>query len=109
MKLLLVTSLKEYQKTITNIMDRAGIEVFSVTETIGFRDHRTPVLLDNWFSSGSEQADSIFLFSFTEESKTDHALQLIVQHNNENQTGFPIRAFILPVEKSTYALTVTKN
>ena len=106
MKLLLVTSLKEYQKTVAHIMDRAGIEVFSVSETTGFKDHNKPVLLDNWFSSGNEQADAIFLFSFTEDSKSEQALKLIHQHNTENNTGFPIRAFILPVEKSTYDLKV---
>lgn len=102
MKLLVVTSLKEYQKKVAHILDQAGIEVFSVSETIGFKDHHTSNLLDNWFSRGSEQFDSIFLFSFTEEVKSEHALELIKKYNVENETGFPIRAFIIPVDKSSY-------
>ena len=102
MKLLVVTSLKEYQKTVSGIIEKAGIEVFSVSETIGFKDHRTPNLLDNWFSSGSEHFDSIVLFTFTEETKAELALTLIQKHNAENETGFPLRAFIMPVEKSSY-------
>jgi hypothetical protein len=39
MKLLFVTSLKEYQKTVADILNKAEIPVFSVTETIGFKDH----------------------------------------------------------------------
>jgi hypothetical protein len=101
MKLLLVTCLKEYQKAVGHIMEYAGIEVFSVSETTGFKDHHESFLLNNWFSSGSEQADAIFLFSITENSKSEQALKLIHQHNLENNTGFPIRAFILPVEKSS--------
>jgi hypothetical protein len=31
MKLLVVTSLKEYQKAVAKIMDQSGIEVFSAT------------------------------------------------------------------------------
>ncbi len=104
MKLLLVTSLKEDQKRIVDIMDRAGVEVFSLSDTVGFKNQHRPVLLDNWFGSGGEQADSIFLFSFTDESKTEEALRLIRQDNAENKNGFPIRAFVLPVEKSTYDL-----
>lgn len=103
MKLLVVTSLKEYQKKVAHILDQAGIEVFSVSETIGFKDRHTSNLLDNWFSSGNDQFDSIFLFSFTEEVKADHALELIKKYNVENNTGFPVRAFIVPVEKSSYA------
>jgi hypothetical protein len=101
MKLLVVTSLKEHQKSVAKIMDLAGITVFSVTETIGFKDHHTPNLLDNWFSSGGEQFDSIFLFSFTDCTRADQALSLIGKYNAENNTGFPIRAFVMPVEKSS--------
>lgn len=102
MKLLVVTSLKDYQKKVAHILDMAGITVFSVSETIGFKDHQASNLLDNWFSSGSEQFDSIFLFSFTEDAKAENALELIRDYNAENNTGFPVRAFIVPVDKSSY-------
>ena len=105
MKLLVITSLKEYQKQVSHILDAAGIEVFSVSETIGFKDHRRPSLLDNWFSSGSEQFDSIFLFSFTEHSKAETAIELIKKFNTVNESGFPLRAFIIPVEQSSYIKT----
>lgn len=101
MKLLVVTSLKEYQKNVVKIMDLAGITVFSVTETIGFKDQHTPALLDNWFSSGSEQFDSIFLFSFTEAAKADQVLSLIESYNAQSKMVFPIRAFVMAVEKSS--------
>lgn len=102
MKLLFVTSLKEYQKTVAAILYKADISVFSVTETIGFKDHHKTNLLDNWFSSGTERFNSIFVFSFTEGSKTEKALELIKEHNAANETMFPIRAFIVPVEKSSH-------
>lgn len=103
MKLLVVTSLKDDQKKVSRILEEAGITVFSVSETIGFKDHKSSNLLDNWFSSGSEQFDSIFLFSFTDALKADAALDRIRKHNTENETPFPVRAFIIPVEKSSYA------
>ena len=100
MKLLVVTSLKEYQKKVAQLLDLASITVFSVTETIGVKDHQESNLLDDWFSSGGAQFDSIFLFSFADAAKADQALSLIKKYNTENETGFPIRAFVLPVEKS---------
>jgi hypothetical protein len=102
MKLLFVTSLKEYQKIVADILNKAGIPVFSVTETIGFKDQHDTNLLDNWFSSGSEQFNSIFAFSFADEARSYKAMELIKEHNAKNETGFPIRAFIVPVEKSSY-------
>jgi hypothetical protein len=101
MKLLVVTSLKEYQKKVAQLLDQAKITVSSVTATMGVKDQQESNLLDNWFSSGSEQSDSIFQFSFTDAAKADQALLLIRKYNAENDTGFPIRAFVLPVEKST--------
>jgi hypothetical protein len=101
MKLLVITSLKEYQSKLAHIMELAGIPIFSVSETIGFKDHKTSNLLDNWFSSGNEQFDSIFIFSFIEQRKAERALELIKTYNSENVTGFPIHAFIIPVDKSS--------
>ncbi|HEY5749287.1 MAG TPA: hypothetical protein VIU12_24635 [Chryseolinea sp.] len=104
MKLLVITSLKEYQKKVAEIMDLSGITAFSITETIGFKDHRAPNRLDNWFSSGSENFDSVFLFSFTDEEKADKALALVKRFNADDETGFLIHAFILPVDKSSYSI-----
>lgn len=104
MKLLVVTSLKEYQKTVSKILEQAQIDVFSVSETIGFKDHAVPNLLDQWFSSGSDQFNSIFLFSFTVKTKAEEAMQLIKKYNEEHQTKFPIRAFIIPVDESSHEL-----
>ena len=104
MKLLVITSLKEYQSKLAHIMEEAEIPIFSVSETIGFKDHKTPNLLDNWFSSGNEQFDSIFMFSFIEQKKAERALELIQTYNTENVTGFPIHAFIIPVDRSSIAV-----
>lgn len=104
MKLLIVTSLKEYQKEVAIIFKQVGIKVFSVSETTGFKEDHSENLLDSWFSSGKEHFNSIFLFSFTTDTNAETALKLIQIHNEENHTNFPIRAFIVPVEKSSYSV-----
>jgi len=101
MKLLVITSLKEYQKKAAQILGEADIALFSVTETMGVKDYQDSNLLDNWFSTGGEQFDSIFLFSFTDLAKAERVLDLVKKYNNEHDTGFPIRVFIIPVDKST--------
>ena len=102
MKLLIVTSLKEYQQTVADIFEEAQIKVFSVTNTIGHKDDHKMNLMDNWFASGEEHFDSIFLFSFTEDNNAVTALGLIKKYNENMESEFPIRAFILPVEQSSY-------
>jgi len=102
MKLLIVTSLKEYQQTIADIFEEAQIKVFSVTNTIGHKDDHKMNLMDNWFASGDEHFDSIFLFSFTDDANAVTALELIKKYNENAVSEFPVRAFILPVEQSSY-------
>ncbi len=102
MKLLIVTSLKEYQKEVTKIFYRANITVFSASETMGFKENHSVNLLDSWFGNGKEHFDSIFLFSFTVEENANKAMELISAYNEASKTDFPIRAFIVPVEKSSY-------
>jgi len=102
MKFFIVTCLKEYQQEVTRIFKRANIRVFSVTDVVGFKDNPALNLLEDWFASGDEQFDSLMIFSFTSEENADQAMQLIQQYNDEAKTNFPVRAFIVPVEKSSF-------
>jgi hypothetical protein len=100
MKLFIVTSLKEYQDAVVRIFKVAKISVFSITEVVGFKDDHPLNLLEDWFASGDEKFDSRMIFSFTTDENAIHGMELIEAYNQSNDTGFPIRAFIVPVEKS---------
>lgn len=104
MKLLFVTSLKEHQAEVARILEQAGITVFSATETTGFKNTRDENLLTSWFARSRDEYNSVFLFSFTSGLNATRALQLIRDYNDSQTTGFPVRGFMLPVEKSSYEL-----
>lgn len=102
MKLVMVTSLKEYSEQVAVIFKKAGIRIYSATDTIGFKDDSEHNLMDSWFGMREALFDSVFLFSFTEDEQANTSLQLIREYNEENPGDFPIRAFILPVENSSH-------
>ncbi len=102
MKLLIVTSLKEHQTDVAKLLEQAGITVFSASETTGFKNPAEENLLTNWYARSRDQYNSIFLFSFTDTANANNTLELIRNYNQVNNTGFPIRAFMLPVEKASY-------
>lgn len=104
MKLLIITSLREYQEAIANILEQAGVKVFSASETSGFKNTEDHDLASSWFARTRDRADSIFLFSFTGSENASKALQLIRTYNEEEQTGFPVRAFVVPVEEASDVL-----
>ncbi|TZF82633.1 hypothetical protein FW774_14100 [Pedobacter sp. BS3] len=102
MKLLIVTSIKECRDKVADIFKETDIQVFSVSEIAGFKEGSPVSLTHNWFGSSGDSYDSIMLFSFTEKEKAEKALELIIAYNQSADTGFPVRGFILPVERSGY-------
>jgi hypothetical protein len=104
MKLLIITSLKEYQEAVAQILEKAGVKVFSASDTAGFKNVKDDDLADNWFARARERAESVFLFAFTQSENAITALDLIRKYNEEVQTGFPVRAFVVPVENASDTL-----
>lgn len=102
MKLLMITSIEEDLRSVSSIMEKAGITVFSVTETIGHKTEEHGYLPDNWFGKNDDGINALFFFSFTEDEKAFHALELVKKFNTENNKRFPARAFISPVEMVGY-------
>jgi hypothetical protein len=100
MKLFIVTCLKEYLGDVSKIFKRANIEVFSTDDIIGYRPGKSANLLEDWFASGEEQVNSIMIFTFTTETNAEQGIELIKNYNNNLKENFPVRAFVLPVEKS---------
>ncbi len=101
MKLLIVTCLKEYQDDVIKIFKKADIHAFSATQVIGYKDNNPPDLIENWFASGDELFDSLMIFSITAAENAEHGMNGIKIFNKETKTNFPVRVFIVPVERSS--------
>jgi L-ribulose-5-phosphate 3-epimerase UlaE len=102
MKLLIVAAIKEDTEIVSEILKKASIPIFSVTDTMGIKNGENGEMLDNWFGRGTGKFDSIFIFCFTTEQNVENAFQALSQYNASQNSTFPVRAFVLPVEKSLY-------
>ena len=102
MKLLIVAAIKEDSEKVGAILKKSSIPVFSITDTMGIRNTIDNNLIDDWFSRGTGKFDSVFIFCFTSEANTEEALREIEKYNNDQASEYPIRAFVLAVEKSLY-------
>ena len=102
MKMLIVTSIKEDLQHVSHILEAAAISVFSVSDTIGHKTEHNNYLLNNWFARSDAATSALFFFSFTENDKAVKAVELVKSFNAGKGDGFPIRAFILPVEGCSY-------
>lgn len=102
MKFFIVTCIQENQEIVQKILSKANISVYSSTEIVGYKSNQQPNLLEEWFAAGDEQCDSSMIFSFTQDENASEAMKLVIEYNNEHPSSFPIRAFTVPVEKTSF-------
>lgn len=96
--MLIITSIHEDLRAVSRIMEKAGVAVFSVSQTVGHKTAFHEFMPDHWFNKTDEGTESFFFFSFTDDDKARQAIELVKSFNAENKISFPIRGFVLPVE-----------
>ena len=100
MKLVIVTAVQEFHNDILKLFKKANIENFSESDIDGYKSSNGFVITPNWFGSKKGGNESNMFFSFTEEVQIDALFELIKEFNTHLETNNPIRAVVLPIEKS---------
>lgn len=102
MKLFIVTSLKECREDVIQLFKKANIPAFSSTNITGSKDINGNNIAEDWFASGDAQFDSMMQFSFTPDENAMLGMELVKEYNNNKDSKYPIRAFVLAVENSSH-------
>ena len=100
MKLVLVTAVEEFHKDVIKLFKKAGIENFSESEIDGYKNNNALLMSTNWFGAESASNESIMFFSFTDEMHIDTLFDLIKEFNTNLETNNPLKAIVVPIEKS---------
>jgi len=100
MKLLIVTVVEEFEKDVLRLFKKAGIDSFSSSGIDGYKNHTEVLRAASWFPSEKEGVESSLFFSFVEEDKIDTLFILIREFNTTLKTSNPIKAAVVPIEKS---------
>jgi len=99
MQLLIITTVKEYEKETVRLFKKSEITAFSNANINGFKTDDSENLISNWFSSTTDNIKSILFFTFTEKEKIDVLLSEIKTFNAAIESENPLRAIVLSVEK----------
>lgn len=99
MKFLVITCIKEFEKETVSLLKKAKITAFSSTDINGFKTQDPNNLIDNWFSSSTDNVKSILFFTFTDKNKIDQLLEEVKTFNQNTESNNPIRAIVLDIEK----------
>ncbi len=100
MKLLIVTVVEDYHEKVMKLFKQANIENFSESDIDGYKNAPSTMMSSSWFPSEKSGAESNLFFSFTEEDKIDQLFDLIEEFNKNLETNNPIKAVVVPIERS---------
>lgn len=99
MKLLLITSVKEFEKDIFKLFKNSKIEVYSTSSIEGHKLQKPTNIQDNWFSSQRDTLNSMMFFTFTSEELIGEMLKEIKTYNKEKASNNPVKAIVMNIEK----------
>ena len=64
----------------------------------GFKTQGTENLIDNWFSSSTDNVKSILFFTFTDKEKIGSLLEEVKIFNKNTESNNPLRAIVLDIK-----------
>ena len=99
MKMITIVGSIHFEPDIKKVLKEAGIKIYSQTKINGYNDDDDENLRSNWFAMSEGYQKSILFFSFDIKDKTDKALKLISEFNENIKSKSRIRAFVVPVEQ----------
>ncbi|MFM1971940.1 MAG: hypothetical protein RL185_622 [Bacteroidota bacterium] len=100
MKLLVIATIKEQVPDVSKLLKKASVPVFSVLDAIGVKNMVDEDMTDDWFGRGVGEFESAFIVSFTTANLADQVLGQITELNQTLGSAYPVRAFVLSVDKS---------
>ena len=98
MKLLLITSVEEFEKEVKNILKHSGVKAFSYQSVKGFKNNGEE--LGNWFSSDNIEIDSLLFTVFIESRYVDEIYNHIQDFNSGQKTLSHVHIATVQLEKS---------
>ncbi|MEN9489023.1 MAG: hypothetical protein RL494_1288 [Bacteroidota bacterium] len=100
MKLLLITSIQEFENDIKQILKKASVKSFSYKYVKGFKDNSADVLESNWFGSAVQENESVLFYAFVPIENVNIVFDLTEKFNEKQETISHIHIAVLNIEKS---------
>ena len=100
MKLLLITTIKEFEKNVKDLLVHSGVSVFSYTAVKGYKAEVQEGSADNWFASDVTESNSLMFMAFVEDEKMDEVCGKVKNFNAKQEFQSKVHVVTLNIEKS---------
>ena len=86
MKLVVITVIAEFDKTVKKMLKEANVLSYSYRDVKGYRDSTEDAVETNWFGSEMNETESIVFFAFVEKQNIDTLFDLVAKFNSKQET-----------------------
>ena len=100
MKLLLITTIKEFEKNVKDLLVHSGVSVFSYTTVKGYKAEGKEASADNWFASDVTESKSLMFMAFVADEKMDEVCGKVKNFNAKQEFQSKVHVVTLNIEKS---------
>lgn len=100
MKLLLITTIKEFEKNVKDLLVLSGVNVFSYTAVKGYKAESKEAHADNWFASDFTESNSLMFMAFVADDRLDEVCGKVKNFNAKQEFQSKVHVVTLDVEKS---------
>jgi hypothetical protein len=100
MKLLIITSISEFEKEIKQMLVKANVKNFSYKEVIGYHNTSDEAIGDNWFATEMNENESILFYAFVPSENVALVFNSINEFNAKQETTSKIHVATVNIENS---------
>ena len=99
MKLILITSVKEFESNIKDLLIRSGVPSFSHSRVQGFKTGESAASSENWFASQGIESDSVMFTVFADNEMLETISGRIRRFNAKQEFQTKIHMAALAIEQ----------
>jgi len=99
MKLVLLTSIQEFETDIKKMLKNAQVHSYSYKEVKGYKNN-TEELASNWFGTEMPENDSVIFYAFVPKTNSSAVFEAVAKFNEQQESLSHIHIAVINIEQS---------
>jgi nitrogen regulatory protein PII len=100
MKLLIITSIKAFEKDIKKILKSANVSSYTYKDVIGYRDASELSIQENWFANEMNEGEALFFYAFVKKENIDMVFDMVEEFNKNQESMSSVHVAVINIERS---------
>lgn len=100
MKLIVITSVLEFEKDVKKMLKTAKVKSYSYQEVKGFKESANDAHENNWFGSELNEIESVLFYAFVPKTNVAELISLIEEFNQKQETHSHIHCAVVAIEQN---------